>query len=79
MASWRGSGESTDWEMKEGAQGRSGTEWYCVGQRVGRGGEEWKAGNRTLTWEEQENERVKAIKKASLKRKHTKQYAEKGS
>jgi hypothetical protein len=45
----------------------------------GRREEEWRAGNRNLTWEELEKERIKAMKRDFLSRNHAKEDGEKGT
>lgn len=52
-------------------------EWRREDQR--RREEEWRAGNRNWTWEELEKERIKALKRDFLNRKHAKEDGEKGT
>src|ERR1700733_5715758 len=52
-------------------------EWRQEDQR--RREEEWRAGNRNRTWDELEKERIKALKRDFLNRKHAKEYDEKGT
>lgn len=72
-------GDEKQWgveKQQEDAKQRE-EEWRREDQR--RREEEWRAGNRNWTWEEREKERIKALKRDFLNRKHAKEDGEKAT
>lgn len=68
--------KAPEYDWGKGEKGRE-EEWRREDQR--RREEEWRAGNRNWTWEELEKERIKALKRDFLNRKHAKEDSEKGT
>jgi hypothetical protein len=64
-------------EKQQGDAKQREEEWRREDQR--RREEEWRAGNRNRTWDELEKERIKALKRDFLNRKHAKEDGEKGT
>ena len=73
----RGDEKHRGGEKQQGDAKQREEEWRREDQR--RREEELRAGNRNWTWEEFEKERIKALKRDFLNRKHAKEDGEKGT